>query len=162
MNRPRPARVLALVLWSSAAAADADVERHWVIGVGGAGELEVSGGTAAVGGNAMVEWEAIEGALEIEASASLLAAGSGYELPVDLLFKKPFRLSRAAELMIGIGPEVVLVHDGATRYGGELAVDFMYWPTHRLGVWAEPAYDVTFDHGASHGLGITAGVMLGW
>jgi hypothetical protein len=162
MARPRPGSALALVaLWSSAAAADPEAERHWVVGVGGAGEVELGNGAAHGGGNVMVEWEAIADWLEIEVDASLLAAGSGVEVPVDLLFKKPFRLSSRAELMIGAGPEVVL-GDAATRYGVELAVDFMYWPTRRFGAWAEPAYDVTFASGTSQSLAITAGVMIGW
>ncbi len=146
--------------WPSAARADESFERRWIVGVGGAGELETSGGGAHAGANVMIEWEAIEGQLEIEADVSALA-GDGVEVPIDLLVKRPFQLSRRLECMIGAGPEIVHTRDGM-KYGGEAAVDFMYWPTQRAGAWVEPSYDLTVDHGAAHALGVTIGVMIGW
>lgn len=82
----------------------------------------------------------------------------------DLLFKKPFRLNRWAEMMIGLGPEVVRSFgaDKATSFGVEVAIDFMFWPSQRFGFWVEPATDVVFRNGASQGLGCTAGLLLGW
>jgi len=52
----------------------------------------------------VVEWDAIENWLEFEVGASILATSGGVEVPVDLLVKKPFRLARCAEFMIGVGP----------------------------------------------------------
>ena len=93
----------------------------------------------------MIEWDAIEDWLELEVGASILSVDGGVEVPIDLLVKKPFKLARWAEFMFGVGPEVVQVtgtHRG-TYFGGELALDFMFWPWGRhVGLWVEPEYDL--------------------
>lgn len=146
---------------------DGPPEHTIVVGAGGAAEVELRDGSLHPGANVMVEWDAVEDWLEIEVGASVLAADGGVEVPVDLLFKKPFRLSRWAEFMIGVGPEVVPVSNPATRatyFGGEAALDFMFWPWGpRTGLWLEPEYDAVFhDGGVDHGLGVTGGLLLGW
>jgi hypothetical protein len=95
----------------------------------------------------------------------VLSAPGGVLVSIDLLIKKPFRLARWAEFMVGVGPEVVRV-TGANRgtyWGGEVALDFMFWPWGKhVGLWVEPEYDLTYQHGASSGIGTTGGVLLGW
>ena len=93
--------------------------------------------------------DAIEDLLEFEIGASILTADGGVAVPIDLLVKKPFTLTRWAEVMVGISPEVVQVTgaDKGTYFGAELALDFMFWPWGRhVGVWVEPEYDLVF-HG---------------
>lgn len=146
--------------------ASEDVRDHTIIvGVGGAGELELGNGSLHPGVNVMVEWDAIEDWLELELEASALAADQGLEIPVALLVKKPFSLGRRAEFMVGLGPEVVRVTgpNRGTYFGGEAALDFMFWPWSRqIGLWVEPEYDLTLHDGASSGVGATGGVLLGW
>jgi hypothetical protein len=141
------------------------IEHTVIIGVGGAAEVELGDGSIHPGGNLMIEWDAIEDWLELELGASVLRADGGVQVPVDLLFKKPFRLARWSEFMIGIGPELVQL-TGATKgtyFGGEAALDFMFWPWgRRVGLWVEPEYDFVLRSGVSHGLGTTAGLLLGW
>ncbi len=143
-----------------------EIEHTIIVGVGGAAELELGDGSLHPGGNLMIEWDAIENWLEFEVGASVLSAGGGFEAPVDLLVKKPFRLTRWAEFMIAIGPEVVAVSNPTTKatyFGGEAALDFMFWPWERhVGLWIEPEYDFIFRDGVSHGLGSTGGVLFGW
>ncbi len=113
----------------------------------------------------MVEWDAIENWLEFEVGASILSADGGVEVPIDLLVKKPFRLSRWAELMVGVGPEVVQVTgtNRGTYLGGEVALDFMFWRWgRRVGLWVAPEYDLVFHGGPSGGIGGTGGVLFGW
>jgi hypothetical protein len=145
--------------------ADDNTEHTIILGVGGAGELELADGSLHPGANVMVEWDAIENWLELEVGASVLTTSHGVEVPVDLLVKKPFKLTRWAEFMVGVGPEVVQVTGGnrGTDFGGEVALDFMFWPWgRRVGLWVEPEYDVIFHNGATSGLGSTGGVLLGW
>jgi hypothetical protein len=161
-----------IALWSKSAFAEpaheapADTRDHiLIVGVGGDGEFELGDGSLHPGANLMVEWDALEDWLELEVGASVLSANHGVEVPIDLLVKKPFRLTHWAEFMIGVGPEVVQVtgSNKATRLGGEVALDFMFWPWARhLGLWAEPAYDVIFHGGAASGIGATGGVLFGW
>lgn len=114
----------------------------------------------------MVEWDAVENWLELEIGASILSADGGIAAPVDLLIKKPFSLNRWAEVMIGVGPEVVAVSNPTTKatyFGGEVAVDFMFWPWgQRVGLWVEPEYDLIFSDGPSSGIGTTGGLLVGW
>jgi hypothetical protein len=154
---------------SAARAADGqgsaeEIEHSLIVGVGGASEIELGDGSLHTGANVMVEWDAIENWLELEVEASVLAADSGVEVPFALLVKKPFRLARKVEFMIGVGPEVVQVAGAnkGTYVGGEVALDFMFWPTRPVGLWLAPIYDFIFHAGVSHGLGSTGGLLIGW
>jgi hypothetical protein len=121
--------------------------------------LSIPGRTSWSSGTPSENW------LELEVGASVLTAPGGVSIPIDLLVKKPFTLSRWAEFMVGLGPEVVQVTGAnkGTYFGGEVAVDFMFWPWgKRVGLWVEPEYDLTYQHGASSGIGTTGGVLLGW
>ena len=150
------------------AEAVATPEHTLVVGVGGASELDLGDGSAHGGANVMVEWDAIAEWLELEVGASVLAIPGGVEVPVDLLVKKPFTLAPWAEVMIGVGPEVVRVTSpgslgGGTYFGGEAALDFMFWPWGpRVGLWVEPEYDLVAHDGAMSGIGSTGGVLFGW
>ena len=127
--------------------------------------MELAEGAFHSGANAFLEYEAIESWLELELEISLLAAEGGREVPIDLLVKKPFRLSRDIELMIGIGPEIVRVwgtEKNGTFVGGELVFDFMFWPSRHVGLWIEPTYSLIFRSGVSHSVGTTGGVIFGW
>jgi hypothetical protein len=142
-----------------------DIEHTIIVGAGAAAEVELADGALHPGANVMVEWDAIESWLEIEVEASVLSAEGGVEVPVGLLFKKPFRLTPRAEFMVGVGPEVVRVSNPTTRStyaGAQLALDFMFWPWQRAGFWVEPSYDLVFGDGPRHGVGSTGGVLLGW
>jgi hypothetical protein len=173
LKRVWPAVVLPLLLAATGARADEpdetgndNTEHTVIVGVGGAGELELADGSFHPGVNVMFEWEAVEDWLELEVGASFLSADGGLQVPIDLLVKKPFRLARWSEFMIGVGPQVVAVSNATTKatyLGGEVALDFMFWPwTRRLGFWVEPDYDFVVRDGVSHGIGTTAGLMLGW
>lgn len=140
-------------------------EHRVIVGVGGAAELELGEGSLHPGVNAFVEIEAVENWLELELGASVLAAEGGVEVPIDLLFKKPFRLARHLELMVGLGPELVRVSTPTTKgtfLGAELALDLMFWPSRAVGLWVEPTYDLVFRSGVRQGLGCTGGIIFGW
>ncbi|HEY2905604.1 MAG TPA: hypothetical protein VGJ29_06865, partial [Vicinamibacterales bacterium] len=126
---------------------------------------ELRGGHLHPGANLMIEWDAVEDWLEFEVDASVLSADGGVEVPVGMLVKKPFRLTHWAEFMIGVGPEIVRVSTRTTHAtfgGGQLALDFMFWPTRRVGLWIEPSYDLIFSDPVSHGIGSTGGLLAGW
>ena len=160
--------LLALALPSPAArAAETEsVEHTVIIGGGGAIERELGERSTHAGANVFLEYEAIQGWLELELGVSWLAVPGGTELPIDLLMKKPFSLTRELELMVGVGPQIVRVfhpNEGGTFLGVEFALDFMYWPTRHVGLWLQPAYGVVFrGSGSSHGLSSTAGIIAGW
>ena len=136
-----------------------------IVGIGAAAEVQASGSESSVGGNLMVEWEAIDGWLEFEFGASLVATHTGSEAPLDLIAKKPFAISDSLEGMLGLGPELTWTTSGpsaATRYGLEAGFDLMYWFSPRIGSWIEPAYSLEFHNGTTGAFGVTAGIMTGW
>jgi hypothetical protein len=107
-------------------------------------------------------------------SFNVLESGSGepgllfldYWGAPDLLFKKPWTLSRKAEFMLGIGPQWVHLRQGGrwtNTLSGELAGDFMFWPTgkHHFGWILEPAYDYRSARGHQKSLGISFGLLIG-
>jgi hypothetical protein len=144
---------------------DRGTEHTVIAGVGGATDIELGPASIHRGLSAFVEYEAIDNWLEFEMGVQVLAAEGGIEVPVDLLIKKPFSLTPRWELMVGVGPEVVRTFRGGkngTYWGGELAFDFMFWPSRHVGLWVEPTYDLVFRDGVSRGLGCTGGGIVGW
>ena len=90
--------------------------------------------------------------------------GSGQtEFAVDLLFKKPWRLSATSRFMAGVGPELSF-HSGAGTRGSvatEIVADWMFWPTKNIGWYLEPAYSFTAISRGERSLGIAAGLIIG-
>jgi hypothetical protein len=136
-----------------------------ILEIGAATSWNVSGGAASFAPNFAVETTPIENWLELEAGVSPFFTRNSTEWDTDLLFKKPWTLSRKAEFMFGVGPEwVYLRQNGNTTnsVAAEVAGDFMFWPAnrHRLGWYLEPAYDYSFAHGHQQSIGISAGLLI--
>lgn len=109
---------------------------------------------------------AIEDWLEIELGASRMSGRGRQVDAVELIFKKPFRLSSTAEVMIGLGPEIGRTsRNGATEKSKSITfdLDFMFWPGKKVGWFLEPTY--SYGIGPSRGecsLGIAVGILFGW
>jgi hypothetical protein len=137
-----------------------------ILEVGGATSWQVSGGAATWAPNLAAEIEPIENWLELEMGVSPFYTRHSKEWDTDLLFKKPWTLSKKAEFMLGVGPQWShLKQNGKTTdsFSGELAGDFMFWPTgrHRFGWYLEPAYDYSFAGGHQQSIGMSAGLLIG-
>ncbi len=107
----------------------------------------------------------IENWLELEAGVTPLFTRHSTEWDTDLLFKKPWTLSKKAEFMVGVGPEWIHTRQyGITRNGfaAEAVLDFMFWPSakHRFGWYLEPGYDYSFGRMHERSLGITGGLLI--
>ncbi len=137
-----------------------------ILELGAAASWNTTGGAASFAPNLAAETTPIENWLELEAGVSPFVTRKATEWDTDLLFKKPWTLTRKAEFMLGIGPEwVCLRQKGATSHSiaGEVAGDFMFWPTgrHRLGWYLEPSYDYNFMSGHLQSIGMSAGLLIG-
>jgi len=137
-----------------------------ILEVGAATGWNIKGGAATFAPNLAAEITPIEGWLELEAGVSPFYTHKSTEWDTDLLFKKPWTLSRKAEFMLGIGPQwTYLKQNGKTAnsIAGEVAGDFMFWPTgkHRFGWFLEPAYDYSFAGGHPQSVGMSAGLLIG-
>jgi hypothetical protein len=148
----------------SAFAQSAEKEPAAIAELGGAGSWNINGGSS-FGPSAAVEVTPIEKWLELEAGVTPLFARHSREWDTDLLFKKPWTLSKKVEFMIGVGPEWVHLTKYAVTtnsISGEGALDFMFWPSakHKFGWYLEPAYEYNFGRGHEQSLGITAGLLI--
>ena len=137
-----------------------------ILELGAATSWNLGGGAATFAPNLAAEVTPIENWLELEAGVSPFYTRNSTEWDTDLLFKKPWTISRKAEFMLGIGPEwISLKQNGKTAnsIAGELAGDFMFWPTgrHRFGWFLEPAYDYSFARGHEQSVGMSAGLLIG-
>src|ERR1700676_4990297 len=85
-----------------ALAQSADKEPAAIVELGGAAAWSVKDGGSSFGTSVAVEVTPIENWLELEAGVTPLFAAHSTEWSIDLLFKKPWTLSRKAEFMAGI------------------------------------------------------------
>jgi hypothetical protein len=123
------------------------------------------GAQPAYGPTLAFEFTPIKEWLEIEAGATQSYSHSSRELSLDLLFKKPYTLSRTLEFMIGLGPEYSIAKVNyltQNDWQAEAALDFMYWPFNQrnFGFYAEPAYDYSFSAGHEQSIGVSGGLLI--
>jgi hypothetical protein len=137
-----------------------------ILEVGAATSWNTTGGATTFAPNLAAETTPIEGWLEVEAGVTPFYTHNSSEWDTDLLFKKPWTLSSKAEFMAGVGPEWVRMRQNgrvSNSIAGEVAGDFMFWPTgrHHFGWYLEPAYDYSFAAGHQKSIGISAGLLIG-
>jgi len=136
-----------------------------VLELGAAGNWSVQDGSKSFGPSVAVEVTPVKNWLELEAGVTPLFARHSTEWDTDLLFKKPWDLSKRVEFMAGIGPEWIHTRSsGVARnaFAGEAVLDFMFWPPHkhRFGWYLEPAYDYSFAAGHEQSAGISGGLLI--
>ena len=112
----------------------------------------MTGGGVTVSPTVAVEVTPVEHWLELEIGTTPTFTRHSTEWTTDLLFKKPWTLSRKVEFMAGAGPEWIHRRAGGVTtnsVGGEVAADFMFWPwaKRRFGWYLEPAYEWEFGRG---------------
>ncbi len=166
MSTTRSVLISALVLSSlPALAQSAEKEPAAVIELGAAGGWSLKDGTSGFGPTIAAEVTPIENWLELEAGVTPLFGSHSTEWDTDLLFKKPWTLSRKAEFMVGLGPE--WIHKSENRIttnsvAGEAVLDFMFWPSakHKFGWYLEPGYEYDFGQGHEQSVGISGGLLI--
>lgn len=122
-------------------------------------------GAATFAPDLAVEVTPIENWLELELGTTPFFTRSKTEWDTDLLFKKPWTLSKKAEFMFGVSPEWVHIRQNGTAtssIAAEVAGDFMFWPArkHRFGWYLEPAYDFDFGRGHEQSIGMSGGLLI--
>lgn len=138
-----------------------DEEPSAVVELGGATSRSLQGDGTASGPTVAIEVTPIENWLELEAGVTPLFSHGATEWNTDLIFKKPWTLSRKVEFMIGLGPEWVHTK-GANSLSGEAVLDFMFWPSvkHRIGWYVEPGYEYSFARSHERSIGISGGLLI--
>ncbi len=151
------------------AARDVDKEPVAILELGAQPSWNVKGGSS-FGPTAAIEFTPIEKWLEIEAGVTPLfsrhtPSGHSVEWDTDVLFKKPWTLSKKVEFMIGVGPEWIHTRQNGVSTnsaGVEGALDFMFWLSKkhpRIGWYLEPAFDYTF-RGHEKSIGVSGGLLI--
>ena len=146
-----------------AVAQKADREPIAIIELGVAASRSLNNGSA--GATVAFEVTPIENWLELEAGVTSLFNRSATEWDTDLLFKKPWTLSKKVEFMAGIGPEWVHTNQpgaAANSISAEAALDFMYWPAvrHRFGWYVEPGFEHNFGRQQEQAFAISGGLLI--
>ena len=150
----------------TASAQSVDQDPAAVLELGASGNWNVKGGGSSFGPSVAVEITPIEHWLELEAGVTPLFARHSTEWDTDLLFKKPWTVSKKMEFMLGIGPAWVHSNSAIMTRNSisvEAAPDFMFWPSgkHKIGWYIEPAYEYNFGRGHEQAVGFTIGVLIG-
>jgi hypothetical protein len=145
--------------------ADPGPEPIAILELGNVVSRNLSDHESSFGPTLAVEMEPIKNRLELEAGVTPLFTGHSTEWGVDLLFKKPWTLSRKVEFMAGAGPE--WLHSrrsgvASNSIAGEIVLDFMFWPSkkRRFGWYLEPGYEYNFGPGHEHSIGIAGGLLI--
>ena len=149
--------------WSARAEEAGDREHALVLEIGPAAEWPLKGEPGNYGGTIAAEKEVIENWLELELGATALGNHGRGELSLDLLFKKPFHVSPEFEFMVGAGPSFSRALDGGGSFSksAEFALDFMFWPSRRIGWFVEPTWSVNPATGRNS-LAATGGILIGF
>ncbi len=156
--------VLHCFMSSAVAQENVDINHSLVLEIGLAGKWDLNRPSSEFGSTLAIDATLIEHWLQLEGGANVLQASGHTELGFDLLFKKPYLLSRTTQIMIGLGPQLVDIFGGNGRgmsYGAEVVLDFMYWPTPNVGWYAGPRYSSTFGARSAQAWGGTAGILIG-
>lgn len=165
MRAQKIALMAALLVASRAYGQVEEKEPAAILEVGAAGEWALNHGVPAYGPNFAVEVTPIKERLEIEAGTTPFFSRGQKEWDTDLLFKKPYTLSKTAEFMFGAGPEwahTTKAGKSTDSIGAEGALDFMFWPwrKRRLGWYLEPSYGYDFGSGHQQSMSVSAGLLI--
>ena len=165
MNTSRIILFTATLFFAMSVSAQSLEKEAAIVELGAAPNWSLTGGGASLGPTVAVEFTPIEHWLEIEVGVTPLFAHHSTEWDTDLLFKKPWTLSKKVEFMAGIGPEWVHSNNRGVvtnSVAAEVAADFMFWPSksRRFGWYFEPAYDYSFSSGHEQSLGFSAGLLI--
>jgi hypothetical protein len=133
-----------------------DDHRGAVLEIGAASEWGFQDGKTSFGPSVAIEVTPIEHWLEIEAGISPLRSRDGTEWEADLVFKKPFQLSKNVEFMVGAGPQ----WSSANSMGAVAVLDFMFWVTPQYGWFVEPSYSYAFSRGHDQNLAVNVGLLI--
>jgi len=133
-----------------------DDHRGAVLEIGATAERGLVDNSTSFGPSVAVEVTPIEHWLEIEAGITSLRSKDGIEWETDLVFKKPFQLSKNVEFMVGVGPQ----WSSASSFGATAVLDFMFWTTPQYGWFVEPSYSYAFNRAHDRNLALNVGLLF--
>jgi hypothetical protein len=131
INYPAMTGLMAAPLLFAGPALAEDKEPSAIIQIGAAAEWSLQGGGSGFGPSVAVETTVIRNWFEIEAGVTPLFGGGQTQWSTDLLFKKPWTLSRTVKFEVGVAPAWLHTAVGGKNtdsLGGEAVAEFLFWP----------------------------------
>lgn len=151
----------ALALGSDRAfgAESADTDHHDVVlEIGTTGEQGLGGdGKTSFGPSIALAVTPIEHLLEIEFGVAPMISGGDTDWKGEIIFKKPFELSKNVELLVGIGPEWSTL---SNSFGAVAKLDLVYWKTPQFGWFVEPSYSYGLNRDHEQNLTLKVGLLF--
>jgi hypothetical protein len=117
--------------------------------------------TAFIGPGLIYELTAIPHWLELELAAATLFSSEETKIPIDVMLKKPFRISRIVDLFAGAGPMLNLaIRDDKTHVHPGLIVStgVFLWLQDNFGLLFELDYAFVVEHDGAHEVEAAVGV----
>jgi hypothetical protein len=150
---------------SAAAQTPPETDPIAILEIGAAPSHSITGGGTTLSPTIAAEFTPIENWLELEIGTTPTFSHHTTEWDTDLLFKKPWTLSKKVEFMLGAGPVWVHTrenHAVTNGAGAEVALDFMFWPSarRRFGWYVEPAYQHNFGSSRDQSIAISVGLLI--
>lgn len=134
-------------------------------------ELSISGerefgveGVQPRGGFA-VSYATVPNRLEIELEITVSAFDGGIAAPIEVHFKRPFRLSSRMDLKPGVGPSMTPVFgtdNNGVFAGGEIILEWKVALYEGLAAYVEPSYNFLFRKGVDQEIGMGTGLSYGF
>lgn len=137
--------------------AGSEPSRDLVLEIGTAAEVGLGDGKASFGPSFALAVTPIEHQLEIEFGLTPMINHGSAEWEGEIVFKKPFELSKNVELLVGVGPEWATP---SNSFGAVAKLDLVYWRTPQYGWFVEPSYSYGFNHDHEQNLTLKVGLLV--
>ncbi len=139
-------------------APEAAEHRDLVFEVAPAGELGLGDdGKSRFGPSFALAVTPIEHQLEIEFGLAPLFSQGKAEWEGEIVFKKPFELTKNLELLVGIGPQWSVP---SNSFGAVAKLDLVYWQTSRVGWFVEPSYSYALNGQHEQNAALKVGLLF--
>lgn len=134
-----------------------------VIKFGVEADRAIPGGAVNVGPTTAVEFAVIKEWLSIEVGGASLLTRGPTEWEGQVIFKKPFDLSKTVELMVGAGPSWSYAKGETGKTGATFMLDFMIWPQveRKFGWFVETSYTYSLSKDHDRSLSLSVGLLIG-
>jgi hypothetical protein len=137
---------------------EAEEHRDVVLEVAPAGEWELGGdGKTSFGPSFALAVTPIEHQLEVEFGLAPMIDHGNAEWEGEIVFKKPFELSKNLELLVGVGPQWATP---SNSFGAVVKLDLVYWKTSQIGWFVEPSYGYAFNGDHEQNLTFKVGLLF--